>query len=443
MYGVQPLGCRQSLLSEQAKACTPNMAELTTDLKLTPPVRSAPRAWLLVAFMWVAYFLNYSDRQVVSSIFPILKSELRFTDIQLGLTGSIFLWVYALCSPIAGQIGDRFSKRILVVLSLVLWSGVTTLTGLSNSAFSLLACRALIGITESLFIPPAMALTASAHGPGTRSRAIAVFDTAQLAGVVMGGWYGGYIASAFHWRLAFYLLGIFGILFAIPYSVFLKGTSEESQVETKRSGGGFAIATLARIPSYRCLCVAFPAFTFVLWLLYTWLPNFLYEKFSLSLADAGFTATAYLQTATLVGLLAGGTLADWLYARTKAARFWLVFAGLLVSAPCVHLIGSAGSLLFTKLAAVGFGLSSGLFIANLVVSSFEVVPSDTRASAVGCLNLIGAFVSGFAALLGGMLKGTVGIPALMTYASLACVGTALLLAAAIKLYFQSDYDRVH
>ena len=88
-------------------------------------------------------------------------------------------------------------------------------------------------------------------------------------------------------------------------------------------------------------------------------------------------------------------------------------------------------------------MSSGLFIANLVVSSFEVVPSDTRASAVGCLNLIGAFVSGFAALLGGMLKGTVGIPALMTYASLACVGTALLLAAAIKLYFQSDYDRVH
>src|SRR5436309_12867679 len=111
------------------------MAELTTDLKLTPPVRSAPRAWLLVAFMWVAYFLNYSDRQVVFSIFPILKSELHFTDTQLGLTGSIFLWVYAICSPIAGQIGDRFSKRLLVVLSLILCSGVTALPGLSPSAF--------------------------------------------------------------------------------------------------------------------------------------------------------------------------------------------------------------------------------------------------------------------------------------------------------------------
>ena len=77
--------------------------------------------------MWVAYLLNYSDRQVVFSIFPILKSDLGFSNTQLGLTGSVFLWVYAFCSPIAGQVGDRFSKRVLVVVSLVLWSGVTTL----------------------------------------------------------------------------------------------------------------------------------------------------------------------------------------------------------------------------------------------------------------------------------------------------------------------------
>jgi len=401
------------------------------------------RAWALVGFMWVAYFLNYSDRQVVFSIFPILKSELHFTDTQLGMTGSIFLWVYAVCSPIAGQIGDRFSKRLLVVLSLILWSGVTALTGLSLSAFMLLSCRALIGITESMFIPPALALTANAHGTGTRSRAIAVFDTAQLAGVVMGGWLGGFMADYFHWRQAFFVLGIIGILFAIPYSLFLKGTSEEIQVETRKSAGGLAIVTLAKIPSYRFLCVVFPAFTFVLWLLYTWLPNFLFEKFSLSLTEAGTTATVYLQTATLVGLLAGGILADWLYSRTKAARFWLVCLGLLLSAPCVHMIGSAESLFYTKLATIGFGVGSGLFIANLMVSSFEVVPADTRASAAGCLNLIGAFVSGFAALLGGVWKKSVGIHNLMSYAALTCIATALLLVLGIKLYFQKDYDQVH
>jgi predicted MFS family arabinose efflux permease len=412
-----------------------------------PPAASADepstrRAWTLVAFMWVAYVLNYTDRQVVFSIFPVLKSELQFTDTQLGLTGSIFLWVYSLCSPITGQIGDRFSKRFLVVLSLVLWSAVTALTGLANSVGTLLFLRAMIGVSESLFMPAALALTVSAHGPQTRSRALAVLATAQLAGVVMGGWFGGFMAEHVHWRAAFYSLGIIGILYAIPYRSFLSRTSETAAVETKKSGGGLAIATLVRIPSYLFVCAVFAGFNFVLWLLYTWLPTFFYEKFSLTLADAGFTATIYLQGATFVGLLCGGTLADWLYTRTKAARFWIISAGLFLVAPCVHLIGHCESLLFAKLAALGCGLGCGFAIANLVASSYEVVPADTRASAAGCLNLV-AFIAGFASLMGGVWKQSVGISTMMSYGSLVCITAGLLLIVCIKLVFQEDYDRVH
>jgi predicted MFS family arabinose efflux permease len=392
--------------------------------------------------MWVAYFLNYTDRQVVFSIFPVLKSELQFTDMQLGLTGSIFLWVYSLCSPIAGQIGDRYSKRSLVVISLVLWSLVTALTGVANSAGTLLFLRGLIGISESLFMPAALALTVSAHSPRTRSRALAVLATAQLAGVVMGGWFGGFMAENFQWRTAFYLLGFVGILYALPYRSFLSRTSENSAVETKRSTGGLAVATLVRIPSYLFICFVFAAFNFVLWLLYTWLPTFFFEKFSLSLADAGFTATVYLQSATFVGLLAGGTLADWLYTHTKAARFWIICFGLFLVAPCVHLIGYCDSLALAKLAAVGCGLGCGFAIANLVASSYEVVPADTRASAAGCLNFV-AFIAGFAALLGGTLKQTVGIAGMMSYGALVCIAAALVLILCIKFTFQKDYDRVH
>ena len=115
---------------------------------------------LLVAFMWVAYFLNYCDRQAVFAMFPVLKSELGLTDTQLGLTGSIFLWVYGIGCPIAGQIGDKFSKRLLVVLSLAAWSIVTVATGFSTSAFMLLGLRAAMGVSESLYMPAAIALTA-------------------------------------------------------------------------------------------------------------------------------------------------------------------------------------------------------------------------------------------------------------------------------------------
>jgi len=400
-------------------------------------------AWWLVGFMWVAYLLNYGDRQVAFSIFPLLKTELNFSDTQLGLTGSLFLWVYAICSPIAGQIGDRFSKRTLVVLSLLLWSGVTFLTGLSHSASMMLTCRALIGVTESLFIPAAIALTASAHGPQTRSRAIAVFSTAQLAGIVLGGWYGGFVAQRFHWRLAFYSLGIAGICYAIPYLAFLKNSRIENQMETVEAGSGLAVTVLAKIPSYRFLCLVFTAFTFSLWLLYTWLPDFLYEKFSLGLADAGFEATVYLQSATLAGLLGGGMMADWLYRRTKAARSWLVCAGVFFCAPCVHLIGNTDSLFTTNLAAVGFGLSGGLCLANFMVSAFEIVPANTQASAVGCLNFIGGFVSGFAALLGGMWKKSIGIHHMLSYTALVCGLAAILFAFGIKSFFQRDFEQAY
>ena len=259
----------------------------------------------------------------------------------------------------------------------------------------------------------------------------------------MGGWYGGFVAQEFHWRLAFYSLGLLGIVYAFPYFAFLKGMGEEEQPETKKSAGGLPLIVLVKIPSYLFLCMVSAAYTFSLWLLYTWLAHFMYEKFSLGLAEAGFIATVYLQSATLVGLLLGGVMADWLYNRTKEARFWLVCAGLLLAAPCVHLIGSADSLRLAKAAAVGFGIGGGVLMANLNVCSFEVVPADTRASALGFLNLTSGFVSGFAALLGGMWKESVGIDSMMSYAALVCTAAGLLLVFGIKRYFRMDFDRVH
>jgi len=401
------------------------------------------KAWLLVGFTWLAYCLNYSDRQVIFSIFPILKSELHFSDAQLGLTGSVFLWVYGLCSPIAGQIGDRFSKRLLVAVSLLLWSGVTALTGLSHSVGMVLTCRALTGVTESLFVPAAVALLANAHRPENRSRAFAVYGTGQLAGIVLGGWFGGFVAQELHWRLAFYALGLAGILYCYPYFRFLKSCKEEARVETKKSGYTLAVTALAQIPMYLVLCVMSGVFNLTLWLLYTWLPNFLYDKFSLSLADAGYTATVYLQTATLVGTLAGGAAADCLYRWIKASRFGLIFAGLLLGAPCVHFIGNSDTLFFTKLAAIAFGLTGGLALANLYISAFDVVPADTRASAVAFMNLAGYLVSGFAPLVTGVWRQSLGIHTMMTYASVLLVAAALLLLAGIKFLFPSDYARVH
>lgn len=409
----------------------------------TDTLNTSRQALLLVAFMWVAYFLNYCDRQAISAMFPVLKSDLGMTDFQLGLTGTIFLWVYGCGCPIAGQLADKFSKRQLVVLSLMVWSLVTIATGLVTSAVMLLALRAAMGISESLYMPAAVALTANAHPPEKRSRAVALLTTAQIAGTVCGSWFGGWMAQQGQWRAAFFVLGGIGLLYAVPYFLFLRTVRETSESEAPKNRERLALSDVIRVPTFQILCVVFPAFLFGLWMIYSWLPNFLFEKFELELADAAFTATVFLQTATLVGLMGGGILADTLYARTKAARLYLMTASLLLCAPCLYAIGNSDTLNATRVAASAFGLFAGFFMGNIFPAAFEVVPADTRASAVGLLNFFGALVSGLAPLLVGIWKKTIGVDRWLSYAALIYVAAAVVLIVGIQQLFQRDYERVH
>src|SRR5436305_7422741 len=137
--------------------------------------------WRLIAYLWVCYFLNHADRQVVYALFPVLQKEFGYSDAVVGLTGALFLWVYGLSSPFAGILGDRVSKTKLIVASLGIWSAFTVLSGFSPNGVFLLVCRALLGVSESVFMPAGYSLMAAAHGPQTRSKAIAIFATSQLA----------------------------------------------------------------------------------------------------------------------------------------------------------------------------------------------------------------------------------------------------------------------
>lgn len=408
-----------------------------------PADPSGSQATALLAFMWGAYFLNYCDRQAVFAMFPVLKTDLQMTDQQLGLTGSIFLWVYGIGCPIAGQIADKYSKRLLVVFSLAIWSLVTVATGFATSAVILLSLRALMGISESLYMPAAVSLTSNAHAPEKRSRAVATLTTAQTAGTVGGAWFGGWMANHGMWREAFFVLGAVGLLYAIPYFLFLRTVNEEKPLQAREASRGLAVVELLKVPTFVVLSFVFPTFVFGSWMLYSWLPNFLFEKFELSLADAAFTATAYLQTATLIGLLCGGVLADKFFLISKAARLWLLTASLLLCAPCLHGIGHSETLNMTRISAGAFGLFAGFFMGNIFPAAFEVAPADTRASAVGLLNFFGAVVSGFAPLVGGMWKKTIGIEGLLTYTSLAYIVAAVVLIVGIKTLFHRDYLHAH
>ena len=418
---------------------TPAPASVTADDRLWKR-----KQWTLIGFLWVAYVLNQADRQVVYTLFPALQQEFGFSDAVLGLTGALFLWVYGICSPLSGILGDRWSKTNLVVGSLVLWSFFTVASGLSPNGPFLLACRALLGISESLYMPAAYALMANAHGPATRSKAVAIFATSQMVGVAVGGSMSGYVAERLHWRVSFWMLGCAGLLFAIPLYRFFRtipagfktGSSKEQQ-----PAGLTSFLQLFRIPSLRIVTFFVAISTFGLYLVYTWLPTFIYDKFGVGIARAGFEASVYPQIGTLVGLIAGGAMADRLYTSVKASRFSVVLAGFALAAPSIYLLGSSASLAGTRVAGIAFGLFAGFIIANQAPSAFDVVPASLRASTVGVLNMLGSGISGFAPFLGGLARKTIGVDQVMVFTSIAYVVTAVFVLYGIMRHFTRDQAR--
>ncbi|MBL9215686.1 MAG: MFS transporter [Opitutaceae bacterium] len=375
------------------------------------PTWLQPR-WRVTAFLVIASALNYADRAAFSTVLPVVRSEFDLTDTQLGLIGSVFLWSYALASPFSGSLADRYSRRGLVLVSLLLWSAVTGLTGLAGGLTTLLVLRMALGLTESPFIPSAVALSADHHGVATRARAISLLPIGMNLGVVIGGVGVGFLADHFGWRAGFWVLGLFGMVFALAGQPLLTdGPNALAARAAKRSGAGLgeALGYLFRTPSYCLLLGGAMLVSISSWVFLSWLPLYFRESFNLSLAESGLVGTVMLQGTTVIGNLAGGWLSDVMAVRERRRRMLLIGLCFLGSAPflLLFLLQPGYGL---AVAAVGlFSVVIGLATPNEHPILCEVVPERFRSTAVGIMNTSASLAGGIGVFLTGVFKSTMGL----------------------------------
>lgn len=357
--------------------------------------------WLVVALLWVVALLNYMDRQMLSTMQDAMKLDI--VELQkaeaFGALMAVFLWIYGIVSPFAGVVADRVSRKKLVVGSLFVWSAVTYLMGYASDFTQLYWLRALMGVSEALYIPSALSLIADWHEGKSRSLAIGIHMTGLYVGQAVGG-FGATIAATFSWHSTFYWFGIIGIAYSVVLALLLHDKPKAAAAVAASPNP----ATLMKKESlWRGLSVVLSTWAFWVILIYfavpslpgwatkNWLPTLFADNLGLEMAQAGPMSTITIAASSFVGVLLGGVLSDKWVQRNIRGRIYTSAIGLGMTIPALVLLGFGHSVVAVVGAGMLFGIGFGMFDANNMPILCQIISAKYRATAYGVMNMVGVF----------------------------------------------------
>ncbi len=405
---------------------------------MTRPINSGKFKWELIILLWLVFFFNQADRQVFNIVLPLIKDDLKLTDGQLGLIASVFIAAVGLFVPIAGYAGDTFSKRKVIIFSLILWSAATFLTGIGTGLLTLVFLRSVVGGSESFYAPSANVLIGETYHK-ERGFAMSIHQTALYAGIIMSGVLGAFIGEHYGWRVTFYLFGGIGLLLAVLLCIRFRHVSKGQEITILKKVSWLAgIKGLLEKPTAVLLTLAFGCMVFVNVGYLTWTPTFLHEKFNLSLPSAGFSSMFYHHVFAFAGVLAGGKISDHLAKKDQVARLKIQFWGLLLGAPFIYLLGMADSLMWVSVALGFFGFFRGIYDSNIYASLYAVIDPPIRASVSATMIMFAFIIGAFAPYTLGVLKPTLGLSSGIALLSAAYFLGAILIWLAIKFTLVKD-----
>lgn len=356
--------------------------------------------WVVVGLLWVVALLNYMDRQMLSTMQEAMKAdivELNKAE-AFGALMAIFLWIYGFLSPVAGMVADRMSRKWLVVGSLFVWSFVTWMMGYADTFHQLYWLRAVMGVSEALYIPSALSLIADWHEGKSRSLAIGIHMTGLYVGQAIGG-FGATIAALFSWHSTFHWFGIIGVVYSLVLAVLLHENPNhaaparklaEAPKEKKPSlfaGLGVLFSTWA----FWIILFYFAAPSLPGWAIKNWSPTLFSESLGIPMSQAGPISTITIAVSSFIGVIIGGLMSDRWVQKNLRGRVYTGAIGLGMMIPALLLLGFGHSLVAVVGSGLLFGIGYGMFDTNNMPILCQFVSAKYRGTAYGLMNMTGVF----------------------------------------------------
>lgn len=355
--------------------------------------------WIVVGLLWFVALLNYMDRQILSTMRPAMAIDILELESAavFGNLMAVFLWIYGFMSPVAGIVADKWNRKWLIVGSLFVWSAVTLAMGYADTYEQLYALRAIMGVSEALYIPAGLSLIADYHSDRSRSLAVGIHMTGFYFGQAMGG-FGATVAASYSWHYTFILFGLIGIIYSVVLILFLHETDHRSDAKKLVEN---------KVPLLKGLSILFSNIAFWVILLYfavpslpgwatkNWLPTLFSENLHIPMEKAGPLATITIALSSFFGVILGGIISDKWIQKNVSGRIYTSAIGLTLTIPAVILIGYGHSVFAIVAAGLMFGFGFGMFDANNMPILCQFVSSKYRATAYGIMNMVGVFAGAY------------------------------------------------
>ena len=340
--------------------------------------RLYPRTALLV--LTTLNLLNYIDRSVLNAVQPLIQNEFHVSDAQLGRLTTVFLIFYTLAAPIMGPMADRYSRRVIIALGAIAWSGVTLLTAFVHSYDALLIRHTLVGVGEASFVTISPTFIADLFPESKRGRVLGVFYLAIPVGFALGYLIGGYFGTHYGWRTPFYVAGAPGFVLALV--MFFMPEPERGRFDSlEETGERGKVLGLAKNPAFLTATLGMAMMTFAQGGLLVWMPTFLSRMRGYSLLQANNLFGIIIAIDGTVAALAGGWLGDWLLKRTRGAYYLVSAASMGLGIPVmVVALFNRGPAMVPGIAVAAFLLL--LNTAPLNAAIINSVGAHIRATAI-------------------------------------------------------------